>query len=376
MNDKNATRIIFLIAGLVTASWAVMVPYAKTHTGVNDAILGNLLLCLGLGAMIAMPLAGPLTSRFGCRKVIITAVLSVMLTMPLLSLTTIPLLLGIGLFLFGIGIGITDCAMNVQAILVEKNAPLPLMSGFHGMFSVGGIAGAGLMTGLLYAGLDIFTSTLFISQLVLLLLLLSFKHLLPYANPAEGPAFAVPRGVVLIFGVICFVIFLAEGTVLDWSAIYLVETRGVEETLGGLGFVAFAVAMTAGRLTGDRVINRLGALRVVMAGSALAFIGFVMVINSASLYLILSGYMLIGVGCANIVPVMFSQTGKQTTMPQMVAVPAVTTLGYIGVLAGPAIIGHIAHFKSIAWGFWFVALLIVMAAVLCYSIRGMLKARP
>ena len=369
MNERVATRIIFFVAGMVTAIWAVIVPFAKVNTGVDDAVLGSLLLCLGAGAIVAMPLTGPLTSRFGCRKVIGCAVTIVILATPFLSVINDPLTLGMTLLIFGVGIGITDCAMNIQAIIVEKASAKPLMSGFHGMYSVGGIAGAGLMTALLSLGMAVMASVATLSVLVLGLLAISYRTLLPYANPPEGPAFAIPKGTVLILGIICFVVFLAEGTVLDWSALYLVENRGIPESLGGLGFAVFATAMTVGRLSGDYIIGRLGALTVVLVGALLAISGFMVVIYSSWLPALLAGYLLVGIGCANIVPVMFSQTGKQNSMPQMVAVPAVTTLGYIGVLAGPAMIGYIAHHSSLAHAFIFVMLLMLLAALLSLSLR-------
>ncbi|MEW5289973.1 MFS transporter [Erwinia papayae] len=375
MNERLSTRIVFFIAGIVTAAWAVIVPFAKMNTGVNEALLGSLLLCLGGGAIIAMPLTGTLTTRFGCRKVIAVAAVIIIVSLPLLAVVSSPLLLAFSLLVFGVGVGITDCAMNVQAILVEKLATKPVMSGFHGMFSVGGIAGAGAMTGLMALGLNVANATLVIACMVIILLILSYKGLLPYANPSEGPAFAIPKGTVLVLGMICFIFFMAEGTVLDWSALYLVESRNVPDTLGGLGFAAFATAMTAGRLSGDRIIARYGALKVVMAGSATAIAGFLLVINGDRLWMVLAGYLLTGAGCANVVPVMFSQIGKQKSMPQMVAVPAVTTLGYIGVLAGPAVIGYIAHHSSIAHGFIFVTGLVVLAACLAFGIRNLINAR-
>lgn len=335
MNERIATRSVFFIAGLATSAWAVMVPFAKLNTGANEALLGILLLCLGGGAIISMPLAGPLSSRYGCRKIIGYAVMIIILSMPFLTLANSPVTLGFLLLIFGIGVGLTDCAMNIQAILVEKNAGTPLMSGFHGMYSVGGIAGAGLMTGLLTFGLNILASSLVVSLIIFMLLMVCFSRLLPYASPAEGPAFAFPKGEVLLFGAICFIVFLAEGTVLDWSAVYLVEVRQIADSQAGLGFTFFALAMTVGRLSGDVII--------------------------------------IGAGCANIVPVMFSQIGKQTSMPQMVAVPAVTTMGYIGVLAGPAMIGFIAHHSSLPHAFIFVAALMLIVLMLSVALNRTIK---
>lgn len=367
---RLATRIVFFIAGYVTATWAVLVPYAKANTGVNEATLGSLLLCLGMGALVAMPLTGMLTSRYGCRRVIVTALAIVVLITPLLAIIHNPLLLAAALLLFGVGVGVTDCAMNIQAIIVERDAPTPVMSGFHGMYSVGGIAGAGAMTLLLTLGASAFVACLIITLSVLLMLIVSLKGLLPWANPASGPAFAIPRGVVLLIGAICFAVFLAEGTVLDWSAVYLTEVRGVPESLGGLGFTCFAVAMTLLRLTGDKLIARIGALRAVVGGAIVAAVGFAIVTFVPVWQLALLGYVLIGAGCANIVPVMFSAVGRQTHMPQSVAVPAITTLGYLGVLAGPAVIGYVAHATSLTQAFMIIMALMLVVAGLSLTVTA------
>lgn len=367
---RLATRIVFFIAGYVTATWAVLVPYAKANTGVNEATLGSLLLCLGMGALVAMPLTGMLTSRYGCRRVIVTALAIVVLITPLLAIIHNPLLLAAALLLFGVGVGVTDCAMNIQAIIVERDAPTPVMSGFHGMYSVGGIAGAGAMTLLLTLGASAFVACLIITLSVLLMLIVSLKGLLPWANPASGPAFAIPRGVVLLIGAICFAVFLAEGTVLDWSAVYLTEVRGVPESLGGLGFTCFAVAMTLLRLTGDKLIARIGALRAVVGGAIVAAVGFAIVTFVPVWQLALLGYVLIGAGCANIVPVMFSAVGRQTRMPQSVAVPAITTLGYLGVLAGPAVIGYVAHATSLTQAFMIIMALMLVVAGLSLTVTA------
>ncbi|SUC48482.1 UNVERIFIED_ORG: putative MFS family arabinose efflux permease [Pantoea allii] len=364
VSSTLATRIIFFIAGFITAIWAVIVPFARGNTGVNEAQLGTLLLCLGVGALIAMPVTGWLTSRFGCRRVILVAVTLVIISTPWLSVLSNPLLLALALLVFGVGIGVTDCAMNIQAILVEKQAAKPVMSSFHGMYSVGGIAGAGFMTLLLAMGFSVLTGCLLAVAAVIIMTLVSAPGLLTYANPAEGPVFAVPRGSVLIIGIICFAVFLTEGTVLDWSAVYLTDVRAIPASLGGLGYTCFAIAMTVARLTGDRIISSLGRLPVVLGGALIAAAGMAMVTFIDSWPLALLGYTLVGAGCANIVPVMFSAAGRQTVMPQAVAVPAITTLGYMGVLSGPAVIGYVAHYTHLAFSFSLImALMLIVGAV-------------
>lgn len=369
ISSSHATRLVFFIAGFVTASWAVLVPYARNNTGVNDATLGTLLLCLGVGALIAMPVTGSLTSRFGCRSVIVSAIILVVLSAPLLAIISDPILLGLTLLVFGIGVGVTDCAMNIQAILVEKESSVPLMSGFHGMYSFGGIVGSGFMTLLLAVGLNIIASTVLTTLTAVVLALLSYPGLLTYANPKEGPTFAVPRGIVLMLGIVCFAVFLTEGTVLDWSAVYLTQVKNIPETLGGLGYTCFALAMTVVRLTGDRIVQSIGRLTVVVGGALTAVVGLAIVIFIPLWQLSLIGYILIGVGCANIVPVMFSAVGQQTVMPQAVAVPAITTMGYLGVLSGPAIIGYVAHFSSLAFSFSLIMALMLFVSVISFTLN-------
>ena len=367
--EQTATRAMFFAAGFATAAWAALIPFAKSNTGVGDGALGILLLCLGGGALVAMPATGILTTRFGCRTILAAAILLFSAALPLLSIIPDPWVLAAALLIFGVGIGTTDCAMNIQAILVEKAAPRPMMSGFHGYYSIGGIAGAGAMSGIMSMGVSPLAASTLVSVSVLALLAWSLDGLLTYANPPEGPAFAVPRGAVLVLGAICFAIFLAEGAVLDWSAVFLTEYRQVPEARGGLGFACFAAAMTLGRMTGDRVVARLGRHVVVVLGALIGACGLLMTVFVPSWQAALLGYALIGIGCANIVPVMFSAIGRQDSMPQAVAVPAVTTLGYLGILAGPAAIGLIAHHSGLPVAFLCIGALFLAVAAASKTVR-------
>ena len=367
--EQMATRTLFFVAGFASAAWAALVPFAKLNTGVNDGVLGLLLLCLGGGALVAMPLTGVLTTRFGCRKVMTVSVVLLSVTLPLLAEINHTGLLALTLIVFGMGIGITDCAMNIQAIIVEKAAPRPMMSGFHGFYSIGGIAGAGAMSGFMLAGMGALQAAAAVMVICLLLLAFSYKGMLDYAWPSEGPAFAVPRGAVLLIGIICFATFLAEGSVLDWSAVFLTEYRNVPESMGGLGFACFAVLMSLGRLTGDKIVAVLGRPQVVLWGALLAAGGLLLSVLSDNWLMALTGYGLIGLGCANVVPVMFSAIGRQTSMPQAVAVPAVTTLGYLGILAGPASVGLIAYRFTLPAALLAVVALLLLVALLSRKVR-------
>lgn len=350
--QRVSTRLAFLAAGMAMSAWAPLVPYAKARMGLEQAELGFLLLCLGVGSLVAMPLTGILASRFGCRLVILLSGAVTCLILPLLAVVPSPLLLAITLFLFGAAIGTLDVSMNIQAVIVEKNQGGSLMSGFHGLFSVGGFVGAGAMTFLLWSGLNTVWSSAIVAALVGLALAIANPNLLrtPEHSERDGPLFVLPHGAVIFIGALCFMVFLAEGAMLDWSAL-LLTSGGLSAAEGGLGYAAFSVAMTIGRLTGDKVVLRWGATRVLFLGGLCAAAGFFVAVFSPSPVIALIGFVFIGIGASNIVPILFTAAGRQHDMPAGLAISAVTTIGYAGILAGPALIGFVAHASSLHLAF-------------------------
>jgi predicted MFS family arabinose efflux permease len=368
--EQQATRIAFFIAGFAMAAWAPLVPFAQARTGASEGVLGLLLLCLGIGSILAMPLAGVAAARFGCRGVIAAGVAAACLALPPLASASGVVLLMAALLVFGAGIGSLDVAMNMQAIGVERASGRAMMSGFHGLFSFGGIAGAAGVTGLLGVGASPLAATFGVVAGSLAALAVAWRHLLPHGSRSDGPAFALPRGVVLFIGLLCFVAFLAEGAMLDWSAVFLTTVRGVEPSLAGLGYVAFSVTMTIGRLIGDRIVQRLGGHAVILAGGLCAAAGFALATLVPAWPVALLGYALVGAGCSNIVPVLFTTVGRQRVMPERLAVPAITTLGYAGVLAGPAAIGLLAQVASLSLAFLVVAALLLGVAASGRVVRG------
>ncbi|WHS58606.1 MFS transporter [Pseudomonas sp. G2-4] len=361
--EQMSTRIAYLIAGIGIAAWAPLVPYAKVRANLDEGTLGLLLLCLGVGSILAMPISGALAARFGCRRVLSGGTVLICLALPLLAtMTSLPWLVA-ALFVFGAGLGTVDSTVNLQAVIVERASGKTMMSGFHGMFSLGGIIGAAGVSALLGLGLSPLEATLVVNGVLLVALFKAAPHLLPYGSESSGPAFAIPHGVVLFIGILCFIVFLAEGAVLDWSAVFLTSERAVDTAYAGLGYAAFALTMTVGRLTGDSVVHRLGAKRVIIYGGAIAAAGFLLATLAPMWQAALLGYALVGAGCSNIVPVLYTAVGKQTLMPEAIAVPAITTIGYAGILAGPALIGFVAHGSSLSFAFGLIALSLVAVGI-------------
>ena len=361
--EQHSTRLLFLLAGFSAAAWASLVPVAKAATGVNEGQLGLVLLCLGIGSLLAMPVSGVVSTRHGCRKVLMVCGVALCACLPLLASVQNVFTLAASLFFFGAMIGIFDCVMNIQAVIVERDSKRPLMSGFHGFFSLGGLLGAATTSAIMDLGVSPFATVSGIALAGMLLLMTIRRHILPYGNPAEGPPFALPRGEVLFLGMLCMTVFLVEGSMMDWSAVMLAENHGMPVAQAGYGFAAFSLTMTFGRLTGDRIVARVGRRRVVTVGGLLAMGGILLATLVPLWQAALLGYAMVGLGCSNIVPVLFTAVGRQTSMPQSVAVPAMSTLGYAGVLAGPAAIGFIAHHSSLPMAFLLVAALMLFVAI-------------
>ncbi len=361
--QRRATRAAFFVAGFGTAAWAPLVPYAKSRLGLDAGALGLLLLCLGVGSIVTMPLAGALTAQFGCRRVIWAAGSLVAVTLPFLAALSNGPLLALALFAFGAGFGGFGVAANVQAVLVEKAAGRAVMSGFHALFSIGGLAGAGGMTALLWTGLSPLVATVCVAAVIVGVLGVFGAHLLPHGGAAGAPSFAWPHGVVLGLGALCFIVFLAEGAMLDWSAVVMTALHGVPASRAGFGYAAFAIAMAAGRLGGDGIVRSLGGPVILAAGASCAAAGLAVAVLTPSSVAALLGFAMVGVGASNIVPVLFSAVGRQTVMAPNLAVAAVSTMGFSGILTGPALIGFVAQVTSLPIAFLGVSgLLLAVAA--------------
>lgn len=365
---RLSTRLAFLAAGFGLASWAPLVPFAKARLGVDDGTLGLLLLCLGIGSVLAMALTGPLSAKHGSRPIIVGSGLLMAIALPFLAITTTPVALGVALFVFGAGLGSLDVAMNIHAVEVEKQSGQPLMSGFHALFSIGGFGGAVLVTGLLSIGLPPVACGVLSAVIVALAIAAAWPRLIRTGGGEGEPLFAMPRGIVLLLAVLAAVTFLTEGAILDWSALLLTGKGLVPLSQGGVGYIVFALAMTTGRLFGDRMTAKIGDFRALSWGGILALAGFVMLLSIPIPIVPIAGFVLIGLGAANIVPVLFRLSGSQTIMPPGLAIAAITTAGYAGILLGPAGVGGVAKFVGLPAAFWGLAALMILVPVFAHTV--------
>ncbi|MCU4654425.1 MFS transporter [Roseibacterium sp. SDUM158016] len=345
-----ATRLAFLAAGFVMACWAPLIPFAKAQVGASEGTFGLLLLCLGLGSIVAMPVTGYISARTGARPMILLGGFGLVALLPLLVLAQTVPMLAAALALFGAALGTIDVAMNVHAAEVETREGRPMMSGFHAMWSVGGILGAGGVTALLWTGAGPLTAALSGSALAFVAMVVATPRFLRAAG-GTPPTLALPRGTVLLLAVLAAICFLVEGAVLDWGALLIVAQGLMEPTGAGIGYMLFSIAMTVARLTGDRIVAALGQTRVLILGGLVAIAGIGLTLVPGAVAVALAGFVLIGLGCANLVPVVFSLAARQPDMAPGLAVAAVTTTGYAGILLGPALVGFAAEATSLAMAF-------------------------
>jgi fucose permease len=237
-------------------------------------------------------------------------------------------------------------------VIVERASGRALMSGFHGFFSVGGIAGAASISALLWLGVSPARAASLVALLMAALVLVCASGLLRHGEHRDGGAlFALPHGVVILLGGLCFILFLAEGAMLDWSALLLASGRGVDARVAGAGYAVFALAMTIGRFTGDHIVQALGPRPVLLGGGLGAAAGFALAALAPSMGWTLAGFALVGLGASNLVPILFSAAGRQHAMSPGPAISAISTMGYAGILIGPAAIGGIAAMTSLPVGF-------------------------
>jgi MFS family permease len=342
---RRAVSLCFFLNGVVIASWVPHIPDLKTRLGVDDGGLGLLLLSMAAGAVVALPAAGRLIGRFGNRVVTSTsaAALSIAVVLPVLAPGAASC--AIALALLGACNATLDVAMNAQGVMVEDGYERPIMSSFHALFSLGGLAGAGGAATAMAAGMSPLVHLVIVALLSLAAVRVAMGRLLPPApvRTHVGPIFALPPEGLLGLGLLTFCALLAEGAIGDWSAVYLRDSLGTTPAIAATGFAAFSLAMALGRLVGDRLAQYVGAAQLLRLSGALAAGGLAMSLLMGHPAIALLGFGIVGLGVANLIPILFSAAGRTRGIPPGTALAAVATTGYFGFLAGPPLIGLAAE---------------------------------
>jgi len=343
-----AISTVFLLNGAGIGLWAAHVPTVQARMGIDTGMLSMVLLTVAGGALLAMPLMGGLTGRWGTRRMVLLSGFAFAAMTPLImGAPSLPLLF-IAAFLFGVSNGALDVAMNANASEVETARGLPTMSSFHGFFSLGGLFGAGIGGLLVGQGLGHGQGALMVGVVTAVVLALSAPRVMGFAaTHGAGSHFSLPRGAALSLGLLALLCFAVEGALVDWSALLMQERTGATPASAALGFSAFSIAMAACRFAGDRLIVRFGALRIMVVGGLAMFAGLALAVASTHFVLSAVGFALVGLGAANVVPLLFGAAARIPGMSAGNGVAAVATLGYGGLLLAPPVLGWVAMHSSI-----------------------------
>ncbi|HET7187924.1 MAG TPA: MFS transporter [Gemmatimonadaceae bacterium] len=351
---RIAASAFFSLLGVSVSTWSALVPATKSRLALSDAGLGAVLLAFGAGTIASTLVAGWLVGRHGSRRVLVLSSALLSLCLPLLALAPSVVTLASLLFAFGACVGLAGVAANAHAITLQTRVGRPLMSSLHAMFSVGGLAGASACSLLMRAGLSGAASALLVMIALLALVFTQRTRLVADLaavrsadDGASGQRSRIPPLAILVVGAMTFALYLSEGAVLDWGAVFLHEARGYDVATAALGYAAFSIMMAIGRAFGDRVVARVGTVTVVRAGALLAAGGFLTMVLAPAPSLGLVGCALIGLGASNVVPTLISASARVSSLPTGAAVSTVVAMGTTGLIAGPALIGFLAQQTSL-----------------------------
>ncbi|MBB5389890.1 MULTISPECIES: MFS transporter [unclassified Herbaspirillum] len=339
-----AILLFFLLLGMVYASWAARIPSIRDILQLDAATLSLVLLCGGIGAVGSFPLAAWLTGHYGARHSTLYAGLALLLSLPLLALAPGLWTLMAASALYGAASSCFDVAINALGAQAEKEAARPIMSMLHGWFCVGTFTGALVASALAGMGITPVWHFLLVSALFLAPLCMAYNAL-PDDRPEHDPhrkIFAIPHGHLVVLGVIGFCGAIVEGSIADWSGIYMKDHIHASDGGAPLAYAGFAGMMLVMRMVGDRLKERYNARRVVAVGTLAAAFGMGIAVMAEGMAPAVLGFAIAGAGVAAVFPFVFSAAGRHGST----ALAAVATLGYSGSLIGPPAVGFLAH----GWG--------------------------
>ena len=372
--NRVAVCVFFFVNGFLYANWTARLPELKDFYQVSDTMLGSLLFTSALGALLAMPFAGWLTTKFSTRRVTQVAGILYCLFIPCLAFSNDLMLTSVAFFGMGFSVGALDVAMNGQAVFVERDYKRPIMSSFHAVFSIGMALGAGV--GALFTKFEFTLLSHFQMMAILgvLAMLWGAFNLVPdppkVATSAEGESshFQLPTKAILPLGLVAFCVMTGEGAMVDWSAIFMNKVVGKDEFFSAFAVGSFGAAMTIGRLFGDYLTEQLGKHKMLIYSSLLAIIGMAIVLGYVSTVSALVGFFLVGLGLSSVVPIVFSTAGNMEGIDPSVGIAMSTSIGYAGFFVGPPLIGFLSDQIGLRLALCFVLFLFVMMLLLVISI--------
>jgi MFS family permease len=356
---RMAVGAMFFFQGLTFASWASRIPTIQQLLGLNEAALGAMLLALPIGLMVSLPFAGWLVARFGSRKVVLAAALAYSAVLVSLGFAQNTLQLASALFVYGFCGNLLNIAINTQAVGVEALYKKSIMASFHGLWSLAGFTGAAV--GSLMIGLDVLPAYHFLLAMALVWVgvAICYRYILREDLNSDGnqPLFAKPDKSLVNLGLIAFCAMICEGAMFDWSGVYFKKVVMAEPAWLGAGYTAFMLTMALGRFVADGFTHRFGLQNTLKLSGLLTASGLLLAVVMPGLWTAISGFLLVGAGVSSVVPLVYSAAGRSKVLTPGVALAAVSTIGFLGFLIGPPLIGFVAGAFSLQASFSIIAIM-------------------
>jgi|SRR5579871_906501 len=376
-----AVGFLFSVSSLLFGTWVAAIPGIKYRLGFSDGSLGLSLLLSPLGAITGMLFSTKVFSKIPVGSWMMRGYIAICIIMVLQINSVDRVMFWVCLYCYGLFSFLNGVSANATVNILEKKYNRLMMSTCHGMYSLGGAVSAGLAVLLFAVHIPSGIQIVLVAVTIVIVIFSNKKHLLANTDIIHSKSnFKLPSLTILGISFICMVSFMAEGCVADWSAIYFKEVLVAPKALVSLGYAGFSVAMTVGRLNGDSLISKIGGKKIVIAGCLLAAAGFLIVVISPVVISAIVGYIMIGLGCCCIVPVLFSASQNIPGVSTVEGFAMVTTGGLIGFLAGPSVIGFISERANLSKG---LSLLIVMELAAAFAawqnkflVRKNLTAEP
>ncbi len=371
-----STGLMFLTLGVLSGAWGAHVPSVKATYGLGEAALSVVLLAAACGAVSALFIAGRAVGRLGARRVGLLAGLSMCTMLALVLLWPgLPLLLP-AMLVFGACMSLFDVSINAEGTAIESLGRRAVMSQLHGMFSVGGMTGAGLVAAMFALGLSAAQQLVAVALVFAGVLILATRGMLdahPHEDGGEKAHFVWPRGLLLIIGLLIFAGMTAEGVMYDWCVLYLKQDIGMPQAQAALGYAAFSAAMALARFGGDALRARYSERAILRVGATMAAVTMAVVLLAASPWVALVGFTLVGAGLAPVAPILFNAATRVPGVSRAAAIASVTSIGYSGFMIGPPLIGSIAQNSSLTMA---LGLVVLAAALLAIGSRSVPVAAP
>lgn len=369
--NRISVGAMFFMHGLCFASWASRIPSIQQNLNLSSAQLGGLLFILPTGFFLSLPVAGWLVSKAGSKKIVIISGVCYSVALACIGWSDNIFELILCLFSFGFFGNLLNISINTQAINVEALSKKTLMASFHGMWSVAGFAGAAIGSGMIGLGVTPFLHFILINIFFLLVIGFSSSSLVSkdHGVNEKRPIFSLPDKSILSLGIIAFCSMMVEGAMFDWSGMYFLDVVKVEKELTGIGYTTFMIAMAGMRFIADRLSNRFGLKRMLQLSGIVTAGGLSMAVSFPTLLTSLLGFFMIGIGVSSVVPLVYSEVGKSKTLSPGVALSAVSSLGFMGLLIGPPAIGFIAQSTSLRISFLTITLMSLAVFVLASFLK-------